>query len=535
MKILIVIPRYNLTNKRDYEYAFPFGLGYISSALKNAGYSVDCLNLNHFDGTIEYLMNKILDSKKYDIVCSGHMGIGYTVIEKIINSAKAHKSKPKIIIGGTIITAESKLMFESLKPDFGVIGEGDITIIELIKCLENKEDLKKVNGIVYWENGGPIFTKPRELINDLDSLPTPDFQGIGFKEQLDNMGSNSSPYGLFDEPRVYPILCSRGCPFQCTFCYHSIGMRYRIRSIRNIMKELEGAVKRYKINTICIYDDLFSLNKERLYKFCREIKKLINKLQWECKWTCQLSVRDVDKEMLEKLKDAGCYAVSYGFESYSQKVLNSMKKPITPKQIDNAIKLMKETGLSIQGNFIFGDIAETKESAKETLDYWKKNCSGEIYLGFIQPYPGSKIYERCIQRGIIKDRLDFIKNKMNITNWFNMTDSMTDEEVLQLKKDILEARRKYAKYVVPLKIRKKKGNRYSVLVECPFCKKKINYRNFSIQDRILYTFWISCRSCKMRFSVVSRIYKFGVNHYEKIDFLRRNYLLIRNAILKRKM
>jgi len=301
------------------------------------------------------------------------------------------------------------------------------------------------------------------------------------------------------------------------------------------MKELEGAVKRYKINTICIYDDLFSLNKERLYKFCREIKKLINKLQWECKWTCQLSVRDVDKEMLEKLKDAGCYAVSYGFESYSQKVLNSMKKPITPKQIDNAIKLMKETGLSIQGNFIFGDIAETKESAKETLDYWKKNCSGEIYLGFIQPYPGSKIYERCIQRGIIKDRLDFIKNKMNITNWFNMTDSMTDEEVLQLKKDILEARRKYAKYVVPLKIRKRKGNRYSVLVECPFCKKKINYRNFSIQDRILYTFWISCRSCKMRFSVVSRIYKFGVNHYEKIDFLRRNYLLIRNAILKRKM
>lgn len=540
MKILVVVPRYNLTNKKNYDYSFPFGLGYISSVMKKAGYEVDCLNLNHLDGSAEYLVSKALNSKKYDAVCSGHMGIGYAIIEKIIHSSKNHITKPKIIIGGSIMTAESKLMFESLKPDFGVIGEGETTIIELLECIEKNKNpdknLDNVKGIIYWKNGKSAFTKPREIIKDLDSIPIPDFEGFNFEEQLDNMTANSSPYGLFDYPRVYPILCSRGCPFQCTFCYHSIGMRYRTRSINNVVQELKNAIKKYKINTILIYDDLFSINKERLYEFCRRIKKILKELKWECKWACQMSVQNVDDEMLTTLKEAGCYAISYGFESYSPIVLKSMKKPITPQQIDNAVKLTMKHKLIMQGNFIFGDVAETKETAKETLDFWKKNCKGQIYIGFIQPYPGSEIYAHCVEKGIIKDRLDFIKNKMNITNWFNMTDKMTDEEVLQLRKEILKARRKYSNFMVPIKTRKEeKENRYSFLVKCPFCKEKIFYRNFTLQDKIVYTVWTSCKNCKMRFGITSPVYKFGLEHYEKIDFLRRQYLTIRNNILKKRL
>ncbi len=536
MKILLVIPRYNLTNKIDYEYAFPLGLGYISSAIKKAGYEVDVINLNHLNGTIEELVKKKLDSKKYDIVCSGHIGIGYSVIEKIINATKNHFSKPITIIGGALITSEPQLMFESLKPDFGIIGEGEITIIELLKAIENKKSFEKVDGIIYRENNKTIITKPRKLIDDIDSIPFPDFEGFEFEKQLDNMSSNSSPYGLLDYPRVYPIMCSRGCPFQCTFCYHCLGVKYRTRSISNVMKELKQSVKKYRINVIAIYDDLFSLDKKRLYNFCKQLKSLLKEIPWECKWTCQLSVNNVDREMLRILKDSGCYAISYGFESYSPKVLKSMRKPITPEQIDRALKMTIEEGIKVQGNFIFGDRAETKETAKETLDYWKKNCMGQIYLGFIQPYPGSKIYEHCVEKGIIKDKLDFIKNNMNMTNWFNMTDSMTDEEVLQLKKEILEARRKYTKYIVPISIKKEnKKARYELLVRCPFCKEKNTFKNCYIPDRIVYTIWTSCKNCNMRFSIVSPIYKFGVEHYDRIEALKRLYLKLRSAFLKSKM
>ena len=523
-----------LTNKVNYEYNFPLGLAYISATIKKAGYEIDCLNLNHHKGNTENILNQKLNSKKYDIVCSGHLGLGYSQMEKITITSKNHPSKPKTILGGAIITSEPKLMFESLKPDFAIIGEGEITIVELLNAVKNNKPLEKVNGIIYQKNNQTIINHPRDSIKNIDQLQFPDFGGMEFEKQLDNMSANNSPYGLLDYPRVYPIMCSRGCPFQCTFCYHCLGIKYRERSIENVMKELKTNLNKYKINIIAIYDDLFSINKERLYKFCKEIKKLLNELEWECKWTCQLSVINVDDEMLIKLKSSGCYAVSFGFESYNQKVLNSMKKPITPKLIDNAIQLTKKHNMIVQGNFIFGDKAETKESAKETLDYWKKNCSEQIYLGFIQPYPGSEMYNHCIKKGIIKDKLDFIKNKMPYTCWFNMTDEMTDKEILELKKDISDAKRNYAKYASPLKIKKEtKQNRYTVVIKCPSCKKKIQYKNYNIQDKLVYTFWTSCKNCQARLSIVSPVYKLGLKHYEKITFFKDIYLKTKDLLLNK--
>jgi len=535
MKILLIIPRYNLTNKANYEYMFPFGLGYISSVLKQEGHKVDCLNLNHMDGTIENLTNNALDKKEYDFACTGHLGMGYAIIEKIINIIHNHKSKTKVILGGALITSEPKPMFNALNPDIAVIGEGETTIIELLNYLKKEKDISEVNGICYKnKNGDIVLTKPREVISNLDSLPLPDFEGFGFKEQLENQ-SNNALFNAFDYPRPYPILGSRGCPYQCTFCYHTTGIKYRTRSINNILEEIEQALEKYKVNAILLYDDLFSIDRERLAEFCVRIKKLFEKVDWECKWMCQLSVNKVDKEMLEMLKDAGCNMISFGFESYSPAVLKSMKKPITPEQINKAIELTMEVGIAIQGCFIFGDIAETKETAKETLNYWKKNCRGQVSLGFIQPYPGSAIYEHCMRKGIIKDKLDFIKNNMNHTNWFNMTDAMTDEDIKQLKKDLLDARRNYVKYARPLRLKKDIHGKYELDIKCPYCNKKITYGNCNLPNKYHYSMWTTCRSCNMRFFIVSLLKKIETKHYEKLDFLRRNYLSMRDKMLRRKL
>jgi anaerobic magnesium-protoporphyrin IX monomethyl ester cyclase len=195
--------------------------------------------------------------------------------------------------------------------------------------------------------------------------------------------------------------------------------------------------------------------------------------------------------------------------------------------------------MAIQGNFIFGDIAETKETAKVTLDYWKNNCNGQVHLGFIQPYPGSEIYNHCLREGIIKDKLNFIKNNMPHQNWLNMTKNMSDEEVLQLKQMILEHRRKYAKYIVPSKIKKDLNNpnrnRYDLLVKCPFCRETLRYRNFFLTGRFIYNDLTSCKKCHMRFHIASRLYKLALRHYQRLDFLRRKYLIIKSNILKKKL
>lgn len=533
MKILLVVPKYNLTNQICYDYMFPLGLAYIAAALKKQDYHVDYLNLNHIEGTIENALNKVL-SKVYDVVCTGHIGTGYAIVEKIVKSVKIHPTKPKIILGGTLITSEPELTLTSLRPDYIVIGEGELTIVELLKTIEENKNPEGIPGIGFLKDNKPVFTKARELIKNIDEIPFPNFEDLGFNQFLENQ-SNGSNFCEQDYPRTYPILCSRGCPYQCTFCYHSIGIKYRERSLDNIFNEINLAINKYKINSLMIYDDLFSVNKKRLFEFCDRIKKLSDSLAEKIGWSCQLSVKNVDKEMLLKLKESGCNLVSFGFESYSNIVLKSMKKPITPEEIDNAVKLCREVGVGLQANFIFGDSAETKETAKMALDYWKNNCNGQVQLGFIQAYPGSEIFKRCIEKGIIKDKLDYIRNNLAHTNWLNMTDSMTDQQILDLKKEILDSRWKYCEYVVPIKKKKTDNGRYDLTVKCPFCNEIVNYKNTALRNSFHYSLWFLCRNCYMRFYLSSRLYRFEAKHYQKLDFFRKKYLYIRDNILKKRI
>ncbi|MFC1682208.1 B12-binding domain-containing radical SAM protein [Nanoarchaeota archaeon] len=509
LKILIILPRLIPTIRIDYNYTFPIGLAYISSIIKKIGYNVDCINLNHFEGTVEEILKKVFEKNTYDVVCTGHTGLGYPVTKEIVEATRKYSPNSKVILGGCLITSEPEVAMTSLKPDFGVRGEGEITILELLECIGQNKSPEKIRGIAYLDkNEKLIITENREYLKDIDSLPYPDFEGFEFEKHLDYMYPNQWYYNnQFDYPRTYPILCSRGCPFQCTFCYHSIGKKYRERSIKSVIEELEWATKKYRINVICIYDDMFSFKKERLFEFCDKIKELVNKTPWDIKWTCQLAVSCVDEKTLRKMKDSGCDIVSYGFESYSSKVLQSMKKPITPKQIDFAFKTTLKEGMSVQGNFIFGDIAETKETSEETLKYWKENCLGQLGLSFVQPYAGSEIYKYCIEKGIIKDRIKFMAEDILQEVFFNITDEMTDDEIHELYKTLMHLRHKYSRIVVPSYVKKMgKGHldkRYEIHIKCPFCKQKIKYKNFYLQEKMIYKSYIICRNCNLRFFVYS--------------------------------
>jgi radical SAM superfamily enzyme YgiQ (UPF0313 family) len=309
-------------------------------------------------------------------------------------------------------------------------------------------------------------------------------------------------------------------------------MRFRARSIKDVIKELRINIKKYNINNIMIYDDCFSANKERLYEFCKEIKALSKEFGMELKWHCQLIVNSVDREMLKIMKEAGCEMISYGFESFSPVVLKSMRKPITPEKIDFAFKETLKAKIGIQGNFIFGDIAETKQTAKETLDYWKKNAKAQISLGFVEPYPGSDIYKHCIKKGIIKDKLDFIQNKMGSDARINMTDDMSDEEIRELDKALLILFSKYAKFVRPQYIKKTSKNIYSLKIKCPFCKENIIYNNCVISNPFTYGFHLICRNCRMRFMIVSAIQRLAYRYYTKTRKIRDRLFRLRSRFKK---
>ncbi|MFH1424511.1 MAG: radical SAM protein [archaeon] len=534
MDVLLVIPKYLNQIEPLYDYPTAIGLSYISAALKGAKHNVKCLNLNQEKGYPRDILTKALDEKKYDIVATGGVATLYNMLEIILDTAKNHKSEPKTVLGGLIITTEPDLIFDALKPDIGVLGEGEKTIVELLDYLEKKKDLKKVNGIMYQtENGTVRINEKREVIQDLDTIPFPDMEGIGFQEQLDHMHTNFGyQTSIMDKPSVYHILTSRSCPFQCTFCYHD--SHYRTRSIKNVMEELNQVIKKYKINILIIYDDCFAINKERIKEFCIGIKKIQSEIDWELKWHCQLMVSTVDKELLKTLKDAGCYMISYGFESYSPIVLKSMRKNITPEKIDFALKETIKAGINLQAHFIFGDIAETMETAKETLDYWKENCEGQVYLNLIGAYPGSYIYNYCVEKGLIKDKLDYIKNRVALDPTFNMTEKMTNGEYNKLKREV-RSMKKYLYPTVPKSMKKEGFQTYSLKVVCPFCKKINEYKNSLIFKPWNFNMDILCRHCYKKYLITCRLHKIAFQHYSFFKPIIQVYNYILMNIGKRKM
>jgi tRNA A37 methylthiotransferase MiaB len=421
---------------------------------------------------------------------------------------RKYAGKGKIILGGGLISSEPRLMFEALQPDFVVLGEGEETAREFMEVLRQGGDLSQVDGIGFTDrNHRLVFTTPRKPIMNLDALPWPDFEGFDFDTYLDHQKPTDLYfYDIYDQPRVYPIVTSRSCPYVCTFCFHPLGNKYRQRSMDSVMEEIETNVRRYKINIISIYDELFSHRTERVAEFCSRMKRLRTELPWECSWGCQMRVDGVSSEMLSLMRDSGCYNVSYGFESYSDKVLRSMRKHITPAAIEKAVTTTMTSNISLQGNFIFGDRAETVATATETLSFWKQHPAAGIILTFISPYPGTELYAHCLQKGIIKDKLDFIEN--HIFDTLNMSDEMTNDEFEALQVQVSELSVRKCQMAIPRTVSRQSDGAYSLTVVCPHCHESITYRNYALPNRLLFNIMTYCRKCRKRFYMVSWAYRF---------------------------
>ena len=509
MKILIVAPKavdnfeyYNVNEAATYNYTLPMGLLYISSALKSRFSGVDFLNLNHLHGTMDLLIAQATADKEYDLIMTGGISSEFHSVKAVVDASRKHSPDSKVVLGGGLITSEPELMIRELGADYIVIGEGEVTVVQLVDALEQGHDLDQVDGIGFVCDDRYVQTNERMAIMDLDSLAFPDFDGIGFQEYLDH--STYIHYEVFPEPiqRSYPLVSSRSCPFKCTFCFHPLGSKYRQRSMSNLRIELEENIVRYGINVVNIYDELLGYKKERVYEICEMFNDLRRKVGHTIYWSCQLRVNFIEDDMLASMSASGCYAISYGFESYSSQVLKSMKKGIKPEEIDRAVELTRKNRITVQGNLIFGDPEENAESIKESLDFYKNNYRLHLGLGFIQPYPGTALYAYCLENGLIKDRMQFIKYKMRTR--INMSRHLSDVEFDLLFVDIDMILWKYCSFSYPLNI-EPEGQMFNITVACPECGEVIKYkkRHVSSVNRIKQT--VHCNYCRARFKILSRM------------------------------
>ncbi|KON26555.1 hypothetical protein AC481_06995, partial [miscellaneous Crenarchaeota group archaeon SMTZ-80] len=326
--ILLIYPKYTYPRKNP-----PLGLAYLASFVRKEGYNPFIIDLNIDNYSDEDLSRLV---KKYNPLLIGisFMTNQYRECLRLSNLFKNVLSTAYIAVGGPHVSAlPGEILKECSNIDFSVIGEGEITFLELINSLNSgKKDFYHINGLCFHNNDEIIQNKPRELVKDVDSLPFPAWDLIKVRE-----------YSVFSIERgnTFALLSSRGCPNQCIFCdSHTIfGRKFRGRSAKNIFSEIEFLHEKYNMTQFDFVDDMINLKKDRVIELC----KLIKESKIPFKWMANARLNTLDKEILREMKESGCMRIDVGVESGDPFVLKRVKKEISNEQIINAHKWAKET------------------------------------------------------------------------------------------------------------------------------------------------------------------------------------------------
>lgn len=470
MNYMFVMPRY--IKNPDEVYIFPLGIAYVSASLKQNRDSVYNVNLNLDLRSFEEVLREKIEKWNIDVILTGGLSPHFKQIREIINAAKKIKPSVIAIAGGGLVTATPKVVMEGIpNMDIGMIGEGEYTVCEIADALERGDSLQEIKGIVYREKEGDIIvTEERQDIEDLDSLPFPDYDGFDFNKKS----------GIY-------ICTSRSCPYNCTFCFHTCGKKYRARSLESIFTEIDWLVEKYDVKFLGILDELFSTNVNKMNDFCDRIVK------YKIQWSCQMRVDRLNLEILEKMKKSGCISVSLGIENACNEILNSMEKHITIEQIESALYLARKAKINPFGNLLLGDKDDTVETVERSLEWYESHP--EFQLGYcrIMVLPGSKLYQHAVDNGYIKDELKYLEDDrfpINVTK-------MTAEEyrLCVNKMDKALMRRLYQADKICVKSINKQN--VSISCECPNCKCKIELDTNDFSGSENYT----CLECGQNYNI----------------------------------
>jgi anaerobic magnesium-protoporphyrin IX monomethyl ester cyclase len=486
LNFLLAMPR--LVQRIGDGYVFPLGMAYVSASLKRAGFNIFTLNLNHHEGSLEDILREAISTHNINIVGTGGLSPQFHLVKNILKTVKTIDPEIMTITGGGIISCQPEEAMEALEfSDYGVIGEGDITVCEFASSLEAGDDMSLVPGLII-KQGPKSFTTTaiRNDITDLNTLPWADYEGFDIDKYLQ---LPPPAFGGLNSNRMIPMLASRSCPYKCTFCFHSLGARYRRRSLDDFFAELDYLVDRYKIEYISMADELFEPKPEYIKAFCERMKP------YGVHWHADFAINNVREELLPIMKDAGLDVMFFGLESADDRILASMnKKGLTIKKIETVLKTVQKHDIPVFGAFIFGDIEETVETAQKTMKWWREHPEHLIHLTLLKPFPGSKIYDYACEKGIIKDKIRYLKDgcpQVNISK-------MSDTEFAELGRQISESMDSLEKLeaVEMLSLDHIMG-RVAISGKCPSCSKSNTYE----EVKLFALDYLTCPHCQQKFHI----------------------------------
>ena len=436
MKILAVqLPLEAGEIRRSGSRLFPWGFATVMKLLEDDGHEIVVFDIWAED-MIKHEVEEALDALSYDVICiTGFASVNYYYHTWLAPQLRKRSNAP-IVVGGLLSDLHYDLLLEKGYADVCVIGEGELTSVELLR---NLDKLDKVAGIAYLDNGQVTLTQPRELIKNLDDLPMPNFDiwNMDVYTRVRMYAHDSSTKFEESELDIDPddlwpgmvFLAGRGCPFRCKFCKRSFDS-YRLKSIDRVISEIKYLKERYGLKSAHFSDETLILKKRRTLEFAKAMKEV------DIYWDGQARIDTIDKDTMQALKDAKCISIGFGVESGSNKMLKLMNKGITREKALRVLDDAREVGIHLKLQFMGGYPGETKETLAETVSLLKETKLPPRRLTWCTPMPGSALYDEAIADGKIEDEEAFI---IELHQGYNRIDNVvlnvsghSDKEMIRL-------------------------------------------------------------------------------------------------------
>jgi anaerobic magnesium-protoporphyrin IX monomethyl ester cyclase len=394
MDVLLVFPF-----SRTHYSVPPLGLGYLATALRRQSFDVqilDCtkekLDLDGFRQRVEEIKPQLVGFQTFSY--------DFHTVANSLDVVKAIDPTIVTIVGGAHPSGAPRETLEQLhSADYACRGEGEQSLPLLARrCLRGEKiEPADIPGLIWRENGA-IRMNPPAFVDDLDSLGQPSW------DMMDPRAYQFAPQGVFlKSPPVAPISTSRGCPFQCTYCAGKslTGARIRRRSIPLVLDEVELLYRTYGVREIHIVDDNFTMFRDRVIEFCSGLED--RKLKIHFTFPNGVRIDTLDEELLQILKQAGCYSMIVGVESGSDRVLKIMKKSLTTDTVRRGVELINRAGIDVSGFFILGYPGETREEMRQTIAFSQSLGLDAAHFSNFLPLPGTEATEMLREQGKLPD------------------------------------------------------------------------------------------------------------------------------------
>lgn len=407
MKVLLIQPPVAERDITSFMYP-PMGLISLAATVRMTGSHVLIHDCNLYSQSFEKAI-KLAREFKPDIVGLTAMTVNINNAFLMAEKIKRVSEKIKIVVGGVHATVVPMDVLENKNIDFVVIGEGEVSFNNLLKTLGSNGNVSKAKGIGYKSGRRKIVNEKQPLIEDVSSLPIPAYDLLDFDKYR-------APYTA--RHPFMSMIRSRGCPYQCTFCgvQSVFAHKYRCQTPARTLDEIMYLVKKFGVKEISFKDSEFTLNGRNVEELC----DLLIKAKFDLTWNCNGRVNNVNLRMLKKMRKAGCRGITYGVESGDQKILDNLKKAITPDKVREAIRISKEAGLKVITNFMIGNPGDNKETIEKTIRFAAELDTDYTYFGFTTPFPGTELREQALKnKWLLNEKLDAVKYEditMNATS-----------------------------------------------------------------------------------------------------------------------